>query len=175
MHTFKTSKPELWLREHVQAKYLEMGFKGNQRLMSLKHFQMTKSHKRQIDLLSRSHKVIVEVDGYLHFHNVSKWGQLARVQAKDAELNRAAPLMGYMLVRVSYDQWNQATGELCDDAIDLLDMHMSFVTPGTCFIGSMYPRHEPTEDGCERFETALGAVAARMGMTSMELLQEART
>lgn len=135
--SYRVSKPEKWVRDFVQREFPEYEFKGNQRLMSREYFHLTTSQKRQIDVMSKSHKVIVEVDGYLHFNNVPKWNQLEKIQAKDAELNFAAPKMGYTLVRISLDQWN-ARGELSDASRLKLMQTLSSPDSGLHLIGELY-------------------------------------
>jgi very-short-patch-repair endonuclease len=114
MLSYRTTKPELAIRTFLQGTFPEMGFVGNQRLMSREHFHLTKSQKRQIDVMSKSHRIIVEVDGWLHFNEVKGWAKLDAIRAKDEELNLGAVRMGYALIRVSYDQWDDRTGEPSD-------------------------------------------------------------
>ena len=139
MLSYKTSKPELWVRTYVQQQYPHLGFKGNQRLYDKERFLINKSHKRQVDILSKSHKIIIEIDGYLHFKNVPQWNQLQRVIEKDKELNLNAPLMSYKLIRISYDQWNN-TGVLNTECIDTLNTLLSNdnLNPGLYTIGNLY-------------------------------------
>ena len=115
---FRTSKPEKWMLTWAQQEFLEFDFKGNQRLKSVDYFHLTTSQKRQLDILSKKCKVIIEIDGILHFKNIPSWNQLEEVKAKDHELNIGAVQLGYTLIRISYDQWNQHTGEVCKECLD---------------------------------------------------------
>jgi len=163
----RTTKPEKMTLEFLQREFPEHDFKGNQRLMNAQLFQLTKSHKRQIDIMSRTRKLVVEVDGYIHFNNVKQWDQLASVHAKDAELNATLPLMGYTLVRVSYDQWNANTGELLDDCKNkLLSIVRSDLEPAVHYIGSMYN----VTTFSTPFELVVAKLAERSGMSMFDLL-----
>jgi very-short-patch-repair endonuclease len=145
---YRTTKPEKATLAFLQGEFPEHDFKGNRQLRSNQYFIMNKSRIRQIDIMSRSRMFIVEVDGHIHFHNISQWDQLALVQAKDVELNDALPRMGYTLVRISSDQWNAHTGEISDACKHrLIDLVRAFGEPTVHFIGEQYDR---STLGCER-------------------------
>jgi very-short-patch-repair endonuclease len=140
---YKTTKPERTMLRFVQEAFPKYGFKGNQQLRSNERFLINKSRIRQIDVLSRTHKVIIEVDGWLHFNEVKGWSKLALIQAKDHELNVSVPEMGYLLVRVAYDQWNNA-GELSDACKWLIAQALRVPAPGVLKIGGLYETKEAT-------------------------------
>lgn len=108
------SKPEKWTREFLQANFPEYDFRGNQMLISHEHFSEMKTNRRQIDILSRDKKIIVEVDGPFHFKEINGWVALDEAKRKDDALNMGAIAMGYAVIRIAMDQWH-ASGELKED------------------------------------------------------------
>ena len=136
MLSYRTSKPERATLLFLQSTFPSYAFVGNQRLMNKKLFLSTKSNRRQIDIMSQSHRVIVEVDGFLHFNEVPGWCKLEKIREKDIELNVAVAQMGYAIVRISYDQWNNA-GELSDACKEQLITAVSSPI-GSTRIGAMY-------------------------------------
>lgn len=135
---FKTSKPEKWMLAWVQREFPEYEFKGNQRLKSVEHFHLTQSQKRQLDVFSKKHKIIIEIDGILHFKNIEQWDQLDECRAKDNELNVGAPALGYVLIRISHDQWDQRTGEVCNACLEKVKSQITSGTPGVYCNGKAY-------------------------------------
>lgn len=114
MHRLQTTKPERELLAFLKVEFPEHGFKGNQQLMA-PCFTLNKTSRRQLDIFSKSRKVIVEFDGPLHFMNVESWDQLELVQAKDRELDEGATAQGYLVVRVGCDMVDKRTGEPTDE------------------------------------------------------------
>jgi hypothetical protein len=114
MQSYKTTKPEFALLAFLCAQFPGHEFKGNQRITA-PCFTINKSHKRQIDVMSHSCKVIVEFDGPLHFMNVESWDQLQLVQAKDRELDEGATALGYLVIRVGCDMVDKRSGEPTDE------------------------------------------------------------
>jgi very-short-patch-repair endonuclease len=117
---YKTSKPEKWLLNYLQINYPNYNFKGNKLLKNESLFKSTKTGTRQIDIISESHKIIIEIDGWLHFYNVPKWNQLELQQYKDVELNNAALQLNYTIIRIFHGQWNHE-GEMYKSCINKLN------------------------------------------------------
>ena len=69
------SKPEIMLKNILQIRFSELNFNGNGSLFN-ENIKTTKTQRRQIDILSKEHKIIVEYDGYVHFNNIKLWNQL---------------------------------------------------------------------------------------------------
>lgn len=134
---FKTSKPEKWLRDWVQNEFIEYEFKGNQQLKA-SCFVLNKTKRRQIDIMSKSHKIIIEVDGILHFRNIESWNQLELCRKKDQELNDGAFNMGYVVIRVGYDTWEVGTGEVKKEYCDLIKKIIIDAKPGVYKLGKVY-------------------------------------
>lgn len=132
------SIPEKKLREWMKKEFPEHEFTGNSRLFSEQYFLLNKSHKRQIDIISKSKKIIVEFDGPVHFKNIKNWDQLEYVQKKDNELNKSASLLGYVLIRVSYDQFLQKEKDFTEDCREQIRQIVQSCTPGLYLVGSMY-------------------------------------
>lgn len=166
MLSYRTSKPEKAALKFVQESFPNFAFKGNQRLMNSKLFVLNKSHKRQIDILSKLHKIIIEIDGWLHFNNVDKWNQLEKIQEKDHELNSFAIKEGYTIIRISYDQWNGKTGELHEAAKEVMKKIISTPSsPQVHFIGDKYQ--------VEKFKESVSDMAERAGMDVLEFVRYA--
>lgn len=80
---------------------------------------------------------MIEIDGILHFKNIEKWNQLENVRKKDTELNEAASKMGYVLIRVGYDQWNHR-GEFKQECLDRIHELLQNPVSGVYKIGEVY-------------------------------------
>jgi hypothetical protein len=130
------SKPERLLRDMLNEMFPEYEFvKGS--LKSDENFLMTKTHRRQIDALSRKKKIVVEFDGIRHF--VGEPERLAYIQQKDIELNNTLPKMGYLLIRVSYDQFSyKAGGTFSDECKEKIFAALINPAPGLLLIGKLY-------------------------------------
>ena len=75
----------------------QLGLKYNQ-------FVEVNGGLRQIDFMNLGRKVVVEFDGYHHFHDFR--GQpLARQQKKDKDLEIHLLSLGFIVIRISYDCW----------------------------------------------------------------------
>ena len=137
---YRQSKPEKMLLEFVQQ--IAETFMGNQRISSNDLIKTTKTHRRQIDILSKEHKIAIEFDGILHFKNIKQWNQLKNVRLKDKELNKALPKMGYALIRVGYDQFSSPKNkfdELCLERLkELIQCNIDSHVPGLYLIGEVY-------------------------------------
>lgn len=133
----RTSKPEKNVLAFVQEHFSEYDFKGNQQLKA-SCFVLNKTKRRQIDIVSRTHKIIIEVDGFVHFRNILKWNQLEHVQRKDVELNIGAVTLGYSVIRISEDQW-KPNGELTERCkLSIKDTIINISEPKLYLIGEKY-------------------------------------
>lgn len=134
----KQSKPEKLLFEVVTSLFPALNFKRNQQI---KHadFKTTKSGKRQIDMLSASHRVVVEFDGVRHFIDVQKNNALELNKRKDVELNKVLSREGYTLVRISHDQFKYSRGGyFIDSCVIMLKEIITRNSPGVFKIGKAY-------------------------------------
>ncbi len=102
MVAYRTSKPEKNLTEWILLNFSDLDFKGNQRLKHSSFTTMTQY--RQIDILSKKNKIIVEFDGIVHFRNVTAWNQLPNKQKTDKEINELIN-DGFLVIRISADNW----------------------------------------------------------------------
>lgn len=138
MHKLQTTKPERALLAFLQAEFPTFEFKGNQQLMA-PCFVLNRTTRRQLDVLSKSRRIIVEFDGPLHFKNIEKWDQLALVQAKDKELDEGATSLGYIVIRVGADQAAGSSGELTVECKEQLRRIIAGARPGNLYkIGQVY-------------------------------------
>lgn len=138
MHRLQTTKPERELLAFLKVEFPEHDFKGNQQLMA-PCFTFNKTSRRQLDIFSKSRKVIIEFDGPLHFMNVESWNQLEHVQAKDRELDEGATALGYLVIRVGCDMVNKHTGEPTDECKAALSNAVANERLGECRrIGRVY-------------------------------------
>jgi very-short-patch-repair endonuclease len=135
--TWQTSKPEKAALKLLRENFPQYAFEAGQQLLNEK-FLLNKTRRRQIDIMSKSHKIIVEIDGFLYFKEV--WGHLGLIQAKDAELNTVAPGMGYTVIRISQDQWDE-NGNLSDPCKKRLVHLITTAASGLHFVGELYVQH----------------------------------
>lgn len=130
------SKPERLLRDVLNAEFPDYEFIKSS-LKSDENFLTTKTHRRQLDALSSKKKVVVEFDGIRHFDDDAE--KLSIVRQKDVELNEALPKMGYLLVRISYDQFSyRMGGSFSDECKKLLFNALKNPAPGLLLIGKLY-------------------------------------
>lgn len=78
-------------------------FKQNQVVKS--NLFITKSKRKQVDIGDKSRRVYIEYDGALHFKQTNL-NQLETVQEKDRLLDEYILKHGWVLIRVSYDQFS---------------------------------------------------------------------
>lgn len=131
------SKPEAQLFAFLSTEFPQFEFKQNQQLMA--SCFTNKTRRRQIDVMSRSRRIIVEFDGALHFRNIAKWNQLDAVIARDEELNAVAISHGYIVIRIGYDQAAKSSGELTDACKRMIRNVLATATPGSIHkIGEVY-------------------------------------
>lgn len=135
---YRTSVPEKALFALLVEKFPTFGFKGNQTIY--RQDFSTPSHRRQIDVISKPMRVIVEFDGILHFENIPQWNQLDKVRAKDFEFNS---VLGkeFTVVRIAYDQFSYKTGFSgpCLKQLQAV-IHDHNRQPGVVFIGESYSK-----------------------------------
>lgn len=104
------SKPEKMLYEWCCQTFPALDFKQNQQFRRIGKITTTQSGKRQLDIYSRSHEIVVEFDGVWHFKAIKDQNTLIKIQIRDLELNRVLPEEGFTLIRVSYDQFKYGRG-----------------------------------------------------------------
>lgn len=136
MHKLRTSKPEKFTRDFLQQRFPDFNFIGNQKIWS-DLITTTQSHSRQVDIVSFEKKIVVEIDGYLHFNNVLHWNNLDTIKTKDQELNDVLGVLGYKLIRISYDQWKN-NGELYEHAQESLMKAIEDQTNNFILLGERY-------------------------------------
>jgi len=96
------SKPELLLFDLLKD-VNGYSFKQNQIVKS--ELFISKSKRKQVDIGDKSKRVYVEFDGPLHFKQTGL-NQLEAVQEKDRLLDEHIIRHGWILIRVSYDQFS---------------------------------------------------------------------
>jgi len=139
MHRTWQSVPECRLFELLIDRFPEHGFKQNQQIRRTGKFRTVKSGTRQIDIYSRDHKVVVEFDGIYHFEPVRGADHLSHIQAKDQELGEVLSAEGFLVIRVSYDQFDYKQGGYFHaNCVQHMVKLVSKGEPGLHLIGESY-------------------------------------
>jgi very-short-patch-repair endonuclease len=97
----KDSRMEVWLIAQVK----HMGFVRNTRIDC-------SGSKKQIDLIHRDSKTIIEVDGVWHFLPIHGTEVLEKTQKRDRMLDAEIIKRSWRLIRLSMENFNSHTGEL---------------------------------------------------------------
>lgn len=103
MHSKWSSVPEKKLRDFCQG--LNPNFLWNQQIKSKEHFNVNKTNSKQIDLIDKTAKIIIELDGPHHFKPIHGQENLLKNKKKDLELNQYCVDNNYILIRVSYSEY----------------------------------------------------------------------
>lgn len=122
----------VWLIET----FPELGFKWNQQLRG-DCFMTNVTRRRQIDVMSKSAHIIVEIDGLCHFKAMFVGRDLVTVRSKDDELNAGAVALGFTVIRVSYDQFDKRN-HLTDSAKARITAAIAVGGPVLHLIGDAY-------------------------------------
>lgn len=130
------SKPETLLRKILDEAFEDYYF-SKSILKSQEYFLSTKTRRRQLDAMSYEKRIIVEFDGQYHFKDDSE--RLVKTKQKDEELNDALPKLGYMLIRISYDQYSyRRGGTFSEECLKKLFDALRDPKPGVIKIGKAY-------------------------------------
>jgi hypothetical protein len=137
MHSYK-SKPEQELFKILLSMFPSLCFKNNQFLHNKKYFVLTKSNRKQIDIISESKSIMVEYDGKYHFDAWDKdITELAR--KKDIILSNYSIDKKLTLIRVSLDTYSYRVGKgFSQPALDKIKELIDNPTPGVHFIGKSW-------------------------------------
>jgi very-short-patch-repair endonuclease len=103
MHEKWSSIPERKLRDFCQE--INANLKWNQQLNSKEYFKINKRGRKQIDLMDKDSKIIIELDGPQHFRPIHGKDTFKKVVEKDLELERYCVGNGFTLIRVSYSEY----------------------------------------------------------------------
>jgi very-short-patch-repair endonuclease len=109
----RTSRPENALFK--ECKRIDEGFRHNQPLWNKKF--TTASKRRQIDVVHKDMKIVVEFDGPTHFECIYKGMDLEKVKARDAEVNGALVTAGYTVIRITYEDYDDRSGRGFSDRV----------------------------------------------------------
>lgn len=141
MHKTWHTKPEKILGEIL--KNFDDSFLMNQTLYD--QCFTSKSHRKQIDAMSKKFKIIVEFDGIYHFKQIKKNCLLIDVQKRDAELDHVVSDRALTLIRISHDQFSyKGGGKFNDDCMKTLYDILCNPCPGIFKIGNAYRTKEET-------------------------------
>ena len=141
MHRSYTSKPESDLFDFVKT--LNSNFKRNQQIHKAKKFMSVKSNTRQIDMLARKDKIVIEFDGIIHFKDVYRNGTLVKIRKKDKELNEVMTNEGWTVIRVSHDQYSYKSGEgFKKECLDEVTKIIGLKERGLFLIGESYEKQQ---------------------------------
>jgi very-short-patch-repair endonuclease len=138
MHKTWSSKPEKKLRAFAQS--LNSNFKGNQQVNSANHFFVNKTARKQIDILDKDNKIIIELDGPHHFKPIFGDKNLRINQQKDAELDKFCQDKDFLLIRVSHTEYNYriSVDNFNQSALDKIQEILKENKPGIYKIGEEY-------------------------------------
>ena len=90
----------------------------------------------QLDIVSVERKIAIEFDGVFHFRCLFGLERFERQVRRDREVNDVLPRDGYMLIRVSYDQWSKRHG-FTDTCVKSLTTLLAGHDIGVHFIGRL--------------------------------------
>jgi hypothetical protein len=130
------SIPEAELFEKVRN-FPGYCFKLNQFVIS--DLFITQTKRKQIDICDKIRNVYLEFDGPFHFKQ-TPFGQLQTIQNKDYLLDEYIKTNGFVLIRVSFDQFSYRKSdygfkkECLDRIFEILDNPI----PGVYRIGTLY-------------------------------------
>lgn len=130
----RKTKPEKWFHKYIDENLQMYNLQYSQSLYSEKF--KTKSNRKQIDFMSKNRKIWIEIDGPLHFKK--DYYQYLEIKRKDSIVDDIAKTKGIVLVRVSFDQWNQKTGQFNQSALDQIRKILENNKPGIYRIGKEY-------------------------------------
>ena len=136
MHEKWTSEPERVLREFCQS--LNPNFKGNQQIKSINHFFVNNTNSKQIDILDKSRKIILELDGPHHFLPIYGEETLIKNQMKDAELENYCRDKGYLFIRISHSEFRYSSKKFSTQLLGKVQKILENNNPGIYKIGKEY-------------------------------------
>jgi hypothetical protein len=135
MQSTWSSKPEKMLFNIVSD--FNESFNRNQRLYD--SLFSSKSHRKQIDIMSHELNILIEFDGRVHFEPIYNDQVLRDAQTRDRELDNVILKHGWTLIRISYDQFSyKGGGKFSDDCLKQLFDHLQDPKPGVHHIGEAY-------------------------------------
>lgn len=138
-----TSKPEHAL--FITLSSIFPFLKKYQRVYS-KRFESVKSKRRALDIANKQHLIAIEFDGKIHFEQLFEGQDLNKIRTKDHELNTTLPQLGWILIRVSYDQYSYKAGEgFNDECIRRVVQLIEQGKPGCYKIGDAYADPPPMD------------------------------
>lgn len=137
LHSRYQSKPEKELFDLIKNLFPYLNFKRNQQLFNEK-FISNKTKRKQIDILSKNNKIIIEFDGKLHFENIKNWNQLNDYKKRDQELNSLSD--EFCIIRISYDQYSyrKIDSGFKQECVDKISQIINNNEPGLNLIGEAY-------------------------------------
>ena len=108
MHKIKSSLPEKLLYEKICEMFPEK-FKNCQVIKRKGKFLDTKTSKRQIDIMNKENKIVIEFDGPCHFRSIHGKETLEKIKIRDKELNDVLVEENFVVIRISSDQFSYKT------------------------------------------------------------------
>jgi len=138
MHKTWTSKPEKRLRAFAQS--INPLFKGNQQVNSNKHFFTNKTCRKQVDLIDKENKIIIELDGPHHFDPIFGDEILKINKKKDKELDKFCLDGGYLLIRVSHTEYDyrKSSNDFSTRTLNKVREILDAGAPGVYYLGEEY-------------------------------------
>lgn len=137
MHKKYQTLPEKKLFEFCKS--LNSNFESNKQIKSVKHFLINKTASKQIDILDKEAKILLEFDGVYHFRPIFGEDNFKKIKSKDLELNKYCLDNNYLLIRISQSCFIYKNINDFDIATkDKISYLIKNQKPGIHFIGSEY-------------------------------------
>lgn len=137
MHSKYKTLPEKKLFEFCKS--LNSNFEANKQIKSIKHFIVNKTASKQIDILDKDAKILIEFDGIYHFKPIFGEDNFKKVKSKDLELNKYCLDNDYLLVRISQSCFiYKNINDFDTDTKDKISFLIKNKKPGIHFIGKEY-------------------------------------
>jgi hypothetical protein len=133
------TKPELFVHNYLVNIFPERIWDLGKQIKS-ELFTTRQSRRAQIDILDRENLIAIEIDGPWHFKCELHQGDnpeksFADRITRDQQLNNVMQILGYCLIRLSYDTWHGRTGIVKPEHMQKLYDLISEAQPGVHFIG----------------------------------------
>lgn len=167
MHTYK-SRPESALFDIIRKRYLDLDFKNNQFIQDAEYFTLTKSNRKQVDIISGDGKIAIEFDGHHHFESVWDPKVMLTARKKDVQLSQYCLDNKITLIRVAKDCYTyRDDGSFHQRYLDKINEIITNPTYGVHFIGSSYNDSEYS-----RLTKIANVVALYYKLTELHNLKE---
>lgn len=136
MHSKWSSTPEKILRDFCQN--IIPSLKWNQQILAKKYFTMNKTGRKQVDLIDKKRKIIIELDGPHHFEPIYGEEILLLNKQKDLALNKYCNDSNYLLIRISHSEFKYSSKKFNQETLNKIEKILESNQPGIYKIGKEY-------------------------------------